>query len=60
MGVIMNRVVLALIFYIIILPTGLVIRACGKDMIQRHIDIGAYTYRITTKVKHLDQLKRPF
>ena len=46
MGFVMTRVILTLVFFLAITPTGLVFRLLGKDLLQKKIDPGADTYWI--------------
>ncbi|MBI4665212.1 MAG: hypothetical protein HY751_02250 [Nitrospinae bacterium] len=39
-----TRLLLAIVFYLIITPTGLIMRALGKDPMDRRIDKSAATY----------------
>lgn len=42
LGWINTRVILALVFYVIVTPLGLVLRACGKDPIRTSVPNGSY------------------
>jgi hypothetical protein len=46
MGFVMTRVILTLVFFLAITPTGLVFRLLGKDLLQKKIDPKADTYWI--------------
>lgn len=46
LGFIMTRVVLTAVFYLAVMPTGLVLRLLGKDPLHRRIDPEASTYWI--------------
>lgn len=46
LGYVMTRVLLTAVFYLVVTPTGLVIRLLGKDPLQRRIDPEASTYWI--------------
>ena len=43
---IVNPVIMALVFYFAVLPTGLVLRAMGKDLLRLKREPGAATYWI--------------
>lgn len=46
LGAVMTRVLLTLVFYLVVTPTGLVMRALGKDPMNRTPDPGQETYWI--------------
>ena len=46
LGYVMTRVLLTAVFYLVVTPTGLVMRVLGKDPLQRRIDHDASTYWI--------------
>ena len=49
MGFVMTRVILTLVFFLAITPTGLVFRLLGKDLLQKKIDPAADTYWISAE-----------
>lgn len=44
LGFVMTRVILTLVFYLAVVPTGLILRVLGKDPLQRQLDKEAPTY----------------
>lgn len=46
LGYVMTRVVLTLVFFLLVTPIGLVLRALGKDPLQRDVDTSASSYWI--------------
>lgn len=46
LGRIVSPVVMAIIFYVAVLPTGLVMRMLGKDLLRLRFDPGAESYWI--------------
>lgn len=44
LGFIMTRVILTLVFYLVVTPTGLIMRATGRDPLRRKLDKSASTY----------------
>jgi len=42
---VMSRVVLGIVFYLVVLPTGLVMRLTGKDPMRRRFEPDAASYR---------------
>lgn len=47
LGYVMTRVILTFVYYLVITPTGLIMRALGRDPLNRDIDPSAPTYWIT-------------
>jgi predicted membrane metal-binding protein len=43
---VVNPVVMGLLYYFTVVPTGLIMRACGKDPLNRSFDLQARTYWI--------------
>ena len=60
MGRIVTPVILTLTFFIAILPTGLVMRALGKDPMRRRFDPEAASYLIKSESPPRERLERPF
>lgn len=44
LGFIMTRVILTLVFYLIVTPIGLIMRAVGRDPLNRKLDADARSY----------------
>ena len=44
LGFIMTRVILTIVFYLVVTPIGLVMRATGRDPLSRKLDADAPTY----------------
>jgi hypothetical protein len=60
MGWINTRLILGIIFYLVFMPFGLVMKLLGKDPLSRKLDSKMITYRITNN-KHLkDNMENPF
>ena len=49
LGWFMTRVILSVLFYLVITPLGLIMRACGKDFLNRAIDKNSDSYWIPRK-----------
>ena len=60
LGWINTRIILGLVFYIVIMPTGLVMRLFGKDPMARKISHEEKSYRIQSKKPDKQQVERPF
>lgn len=58
-GALNTRVLLGLIFYVIITPSGFVMRLLGRDPLHRKLD-GSSTYRISSKANPPQNMERPF
>jgi len=60
LGWINQRIVLTIIFYIIVLPTGLVMRAFGRDPMARGFEPGRESYRVPSRKAPARSMDRPF
>ncbi len=60
MGGIMNRVILGLVFFVVLLPLGLVMRLTGRDPLARRFEPGASTYRVASRVRPDSSMENPF
>jgi len=60
LGWINQRIVLTIIFYIIVLPTGLMIRALGRDPMARGFKPGSESYRVRSRKAPARSMDRPF
>ena len=60
MGRIVTPLILTATFFIAILPTGLIMRALGKDPMRRRFDPAATSYLIESQATPVDRLERPF
>lgn len=49
LGIVMTRVLLTIVFFLVVMPTALVLRILGKDLLQRKIDRDAPSYWIPKK-----------
>ncbi len=60
MGYINSRIVLSILFFLVFLPTGLVIRIFGRDAMDRVHRPEAETYRVTVSARPRTHMERPF
>lgn len=60
LGWINSRIILGVIFYLLILPTGIVLSLLGKDSMCRKIDVEAKSYRVIKKKRERNDLERSF
>jgi apolipoprotein N-acyltransferase len=60
MGAVMSRVVLGVLFFLVITPLGVIMRAFGHDSMGRKIQPDTNTYRIPSRVRESKHMERPF
>lgn len=60
LGWVNSRTILAIVFYLLVLPIGLVLRLLGKDPMQRGFDAKATTYRVKSADRATNHFERPF
>jgi len=60
LGWVNTRIILGVLFYVIVLPMGLVMRLLGKDPMARKRDKSATSYRIKSVSEPRDRLEKPF
>ena len=59
-GWVNTRIILGVLFYVMILPMGLIMRLFGKDPMARKRDDSASSYRIKSISEAKDRLEKPF
>lgn len=60
LGWINQRIVLTIVFYIILLPTGLIMRALGRDPMARGFENDRESYRVRSRKTPARSMDRPF
>jgi len=55
-----TRLVLTLLFYMVMVPIGLVIRLVRKDLMARHFDPKAETYRVPRTKRPASHMQRQY
>lgn len=60
LGWINSRIILGLIFYLMILPIGLITRLFGRDPMHRRFDKNASSYRVQSTNQPKENVERPF
>lgn len=60
LGWINTRLILAIIFYLVVIPTGLLMRLFQGDPMQRKFEPQRQTYRVTSNVRSNRHMERPF
>ena len=59
-GWINTRIILAIMFYLVFFPAGILMRLLGKDPMARKLDSTADSYRITSEPVEKDHIERPY
>lgn len=59
-GPIVSRVILALTFYLAVMPIGLLMRASGHDPMRRRMDAQANTYRVASAQSPPNHWEKPW
>lgn len=63
-GLILNAIetpiVLGIVFYLIVMPMGMIKRLFGEDPMQRKLEGDRETYRVPSKVRTTVSMERPF
>jgi len=60
LGWINTRIILGVIFYVMILPMGIVMRLFGNDPMKRKMDGPATSYRVQSVSDPKDRLEKPY
>jgi len=55
-----TRIILGILFYGLFLPIGVVMRLFGKDPMQRKLDRGLSSYRVTSENDDKSNVERPY
>jgi len=59
-GWVNTRIILGVLFYVMVLPMGLIMRLFGKDPMARKHDKTASSYRVQSVSEPKDRLEKPF
>ncbi|HJU12078.1 MAG TPA: SxtJ family membrane protein [Candidatus Binataceae bacterium] len=60
LGWLNTRVILSLVYFIAVLPIGMMMRLMGRDPMQRKPDAAASSYRVASKQRRSTHLEQPF
>ncbi len=60
LGWLNSRIVLTVVFYAVVAPMGLVMRAFGADPMARRFDPEAESYRVASRRAPIKSIERPF
>ena len=59
-GWINTRLILGIVFYLVFLPTGLIMRLLGKDPMKRKLDSNVVSYRVVSESAPKDHVEGPY
>ncbi|MBK1633636.1 hypothetical protein CKO31_23405 [Thiohalocapsa halophila] len=59
-GRIMTPLLLGLVFFLLLLPIGLVMRLAGHDPMRRKLDPDAATYRVPSRALRPESIEKPY
>jgi len=57
---VMNTVILAIVFFMVITPMGMIMRLAGKDPMRRAMDKNMTSYRVSSKIAAKNHIERPY
>lgn len=60
MGWINTRLILGLLFFVVLLPIGLIMKVLARDPMRRRIDPEATSYRIIRTAPERDHMEKPY
>jgi len=60
LGWINSRIILGIMFYLVFLPTAIILKILGKDPLHKKIEEKTVSYRINTKPRDKKHIERPF
>jgi len=60
MNIIMSRLILGSVFLLTVIPTGLILRLRGKDILNLKIDKKSSSYRVKSESKDSNHLQKPY
>lgn len=60
LNAIMSRLILGIVYYLAVVPTGILFRIQKKDPMCRKFDKDIETYRIQSSPANPDQMRKPF
>lgn len=59
-GSVINAIIMAIVFFIIITPMAIIMRMLGKDPMRRTLDKNVTSYRVSSKVAARNHVERPY
>ena len=58
-GKIMTPIILTLVYVIAVIPTSIILKIVGKDLLHRHFD-DSPSYRVESREPSIDNMEKPF
>lgn len=59
-GWINTRIILGILFYVVFLPTGIIMRMLGNDPMARKLDQNMESYRVESQAADRNHVERPY
>jgi len=59
-GNVMNRIILAIVYFIVITPMGIVMRMMDKDPMRRTLNKSVASYRVISQIRDRNHVERPY
>jgi hypothetical protein len=53
-------IIMGVVFFLVIMPVGIVIRLAGRDPLHREIESSTDTYRVDPQISAHDSLEKPY
>ena len=53
-------IILGIVFFLVILPVGIIIRLAGRDPLHRNLESSTDTYRVDPQISEHDSLEKPY
>ena len=60
LNAVMSRIILGIVFYLVVMPTGFIIRLKGKDPMARGFNDEMRSYRIENERLDKNRMEKPF
>jgi hypothetical protein len=60
LGWINTRIIMGFMYFVMIVPMGLILRLLGKDPLSNELLKDAKSYRVISKVRNKEHLEKPF
>jgi len=60
LGWINTRIILGVMYYLVFLPAGMIMKLMGKDPLNRKFDAKANSYRVCKSTQPKNHVERPF
>jgi hypothetical protein len=60
LNAVMSRIILGIVYYVVVLPTGLIMKLKGYDSMKRKFDDDVPSYRIKHESVNKNQMEKPF